>query len=165
MNKELIIRSGSSDVDFALLKDGKLIELHKEEDNNGVAVGDIMLAKIYKTSPGLNSAFVKVGHEKEGFLHYHDLGPQLTTLLNFVRDVSTGKLKDYSLKDYKIEPDIDKNGSIKDVVKTGQPILVQIVKEPISTKGPRVSSELSIAGRYLVLVPFFRAHFYISKDR
>lgn len=154
MNKELIIRSGSSDVDFALLKDGKLIELHKEEDNNGVAVGDIMLAKIYKTSPGLNSAFVKVGHEKEGFLHYHDLGPQLTTLLNFVRDVSTGKLKDYSLKDYKIEPDIDKNGSIKDVVKTGQPILVQIVKEPISTKGPRVSSELSIAGRYLVLVPF-----------
>lgn len=154
MNKELIIRSGSSDVDFALLKDGKLIELHKEEDNNDIAVGDIILAKIHKPAQGLNAAFVNVGYEKDAFLHYHDLGPQLSTLLNFVKDISTGKLKDFSLKDYKVEPDINKNGAIGDVLKAGQPILVQIVKEPISTKGPRISSELSIAGRYLVLVPF-----------
>ncbi|GIZ15465.1 ribonuclease E/G [Capnocytophaga catalasegens] len=154
MNKELIIRSGSSDVDFALLKNGKLIELHKEEDTNNIAVGDIMLAKIHKPVQGLNAAFVNVGYEKEAFLHYHDLGPQLTTLLKFVKDVSTGKQKDFSLKDFKIESDINKNGSILEVLKPGQPILVQIVKEPISTKGPRLSSELSIAGRYLVLVPF-----------
>lgn len=154
VNKELIVRSSSSDVDFALLKDGKLIELHKEEFSSDFTVGDIMLAKIRKPVSGLNAAFVNVGYEKDAFLHYHDLGPQLSTLLKFIKRVSTGKLKDFSLKDFPFEKDIDKNGVINDVIKANQSILVQIVKEPISTKGPRISSELSIAGRYLVLVPF-----------
>ena len=154
MTKELIIRSGASDVDFALLKNGRLVELHKEEDTNRLSVGDIMLAKIHKPIQGLNAAFVNVGYEKDAFLHYHDLGPQLSSLLKFIKEVSSGKIKDYSLKDFKLEPDINKNGAISEVLKAGQPILVQIVKEPISTKGPRISSELSIAGRYLVLVPF-----------
>ena len=154
MTKELIIRSGASDVDFALLKNGRLVELHKEADNHRLSVGDIMLAKIHKPIQGLNAAFVNVGYEKDAFLHYHDLGPQLASLLKFIKEVTSGKLKDYSLKDFKQEPDINKNGAISEVLKAGQPILVQIVKEPISTKGPRISSELSIAGRYLVLVPF-----------
>ena len=154
MDKELIIRSGASDVDFALLKNGRLVELHKEEDTNRLSVGDIMLAKTHKPIQGLNAAFVNVGYEKDAFLHYHDLGPQLSSLLKFIKEVSSGKIKDYSLKDFKLEPDINKNGAISEVLKAGQPILVQIVKEPISTKGPRISSELSIAGRYLVLVPF-----------
>lgn len=154
MNKELIIRTSSSDVDFALLKDGKLVELNKEEGSSKFSVGDIMLAKIRKPVSGLNAAFVNVGYEKDAFLHYHDLGPQLSSLLKFVKRVSTGKLKDFSLKDFPFEKDIDKDGVITDVVKANQSILVQIVKEPISTKGPRISSELSIAGRYLVLVPF-----------
>lgn len=154
MNYELFIRSGSSEIDFALLKDGKLIELHKEEEDNNFAVGDIYLAKIRKTVPGLNAAFVNVGYEKDAFLHYHDLGPQVASLLKFIKRVSTGKLKDYTLKDFPLEKDIDKNGKINDALKSNQSVLVQIVKEPISTKGPRISSELSIAGRYIVLVPF-----------
>ncbi len=154
MTKELIIRSDSSAIDLALLKDGKLIELHKEDDNSNFSVGDIFLAKIRKTVPGLNAAFVNVGYEKDGFLHYHDLGPQVATLLKFIKRVSTGKIKDFSLKNYSFEKDIDKNGSITDVLKSNQSLLVQIVKEPISTKGPRLSSELSFAGRYVVLVPF-----------
>ena len=154
MEKELIIRSGSSYIDFALLRDGRLIELHKEEDTDGLGVGDIMLAKVRKPIQGLNAAFVNVGHEKDAFLHYHDLGPQLSSLLKFLKQVISGKQKDFSLKDFPLEPDIDKNGTVADVLKPNQPILVQIVKEPISTKGPRISSELSIAGRYLVLVPF-----------
>jgi len=154
MNKELIIRSNSSAIDFALLKDGKLIELHKEDNDSNFSVGDIYLAKIRKAVPGLNAAFVNVGYEKDGFLHYHDLGPQISSLLKFIKRVSTGKLKDFSLKNYRFEDDIDKNGSITDVLKSNQSILVQIVKEPISTKGPRISSELSLAGRYIVLVPF-----------
>ena len=154
MNKELIVRSNSSDVDFALLKDGKLVELHKEENNNSFSVGDIMLAKVRKPVQGLNAAFVNVGYEKDAFLHYHDLGPQLASLLKFVKRVSTGKLKDFSLKNFPLEKDIDKNGNINQVLKANQSILVQIVKEPISTKGPRISSELSIAGRYLVVLPF-----------
>lgn len=154
MNKELIIRTGSSAVDFALLKDGKLIELNKEEDDSNFSVGDIFLAKVRKSVPGLNAGFVNVGYTKDAFLHYHDLGPQVLSLLKFVKRVSTGKLKDYSLKDFPFEKDIDKDGSITDVLKSNQSLLVQVVKEPISTKGPRISSELSLPGRYIVLVPF-----------
>ncbi len=152
MNKELIIRSGSS-TDFALLKDGKLIELHKEEDNK-FSVGDIFIAKIRKPVAGLNAAFVNVGYEKDAFLHYHDLGPQVNSLIKFVKRVSSGKLKDYTLENFQNEKDIDKSGVITDVFKANQLALVQIVKEPISTKGPRLCSEISIAGRYIVLVPF-----------
>ncbi len=154
MNSELFIRSSSQEVDFALFKDGRLIELHKEEEGNKFSVGDIYLAKIRKTVPGLNAAFVNVGYEKDAFLHYHDLGPKIASTLKFVKRVSTGKLKDYSLKDFPLEKEIDKHGGINDAIKSNQSILVQIVKEPISTKGPRISSELSIAGRYIVLVPF-----------
>ena len=151
---ELFIRSSSQQVDFALLKDGKLVELHKEEEGNKFSVGDVFIAKIRKTVPGLNAAFVNVGYEKDAFLHYHDLGPKVLSLLKFVKSVSTGKTKDFSLKDYPFEKEIDKNGGINDALKNNQSILVQIVKEPISSKGPRISSELSIAGRYIVLVPF-----------
>ena len=154
MNYELIVRSSSDYVDFALLKDGRLVELQRDEDDNKFAVGDIFLAKIKKTVPGLNAAFVNVGYEKDAFLHYHDLGPKLASLLKFIKRVSTGKLRDFSLKNFPFEKDIDKHGKITQVLKSNQSILVQIVKEPISTKGPRISSEISIAGRYLVLVPF-----------
>ena len=154
MNRELIVRSGSEAVDFALLKDGKLTELHNEQDNNDFSVGDVFLAKIRKPVTGLNAAFVNVGYEKDAFLHYHDLGPQLSTMLKFIRQVSSGRLKEYSLKNFPSEKDIDKHGSINDVIKANQSLLVQIVKEPISTKGPRISSELSLAGRFLVMVPF-----------
>lgn len=158
MNKELIIRSSSDAVDFALLKDGKLIELHQEkekiEGNTQFQVGDIFIAKIRKPVAGLNAAFVNLGHEKDAFLHYHDLGPNLSSLMKFIKLVSTGKAKDYSLKNFPFEPEIDKDGSITDIVSANQSVLVQIVKEPISTKGPRISSEISLAGRYVVLVPF-----------
>ncbi|MDP5231570.1 MAG: ribonuclease E/G [Cellulophaga sp.] len=154
MNRELIVRSSSDTVDFALLKDGKLTELQKVEDSNNFSVGDIFIAKVRKPVTGLNAAFVNVGYEKDAFLHYHDLGPQLSTMLKFIKSASTGKLKDFSLKDFPFENDINKDGVITDVIKANQSLLVQVVKEPISTKGPRISSELSIAGRYLVMVPF-----------
>jgi len=155
MNKELIIRSGDNAVDFALLKDGKLIELHKEEEKkNDFLVGDIFIAKIRKPVAGLNAAFVNVGFEKDAFLHYHDLGPNLASYLKFIKLVSAGKIKDFSLKNFPFEKEIDKDGAIMDVLNANQSVLVQVVKEPISTKGPRISSELSFAGRFLVLVPF-----------
>ena len=154
MNRELIVRSRHDSVDFALLRDGKLIELHKDEEDNNFSVGDIFLAKIRKPVTGLNAAFVNVGYEKDAFLHYHDLGPQLSSMLKFIKNIRAGKLRDYSLKNFPFEKDIDKNGAINEVIKANQSLLVQIVKEPISTKGPRISSELSLAGRYLVMVPF-----------
>lgn len=154
MKTELIIRSNSSDIDFALLRDGRLIELNKETSDNKFSVGDIFLAKIGKVMSGLNAAFVNVGYPKDGFLHYHDLGPQVQSLNKFIKKVSTGNYKEFTLKNFRPENDINKDGKINDVLKSGQNLLVQIVKEPISTKGPRISSELSIAGRFLVLVPF-----------
>jgi ribonuclease G len=113
---------------------------------------------------GLNASFVNVGYPKDGFLHYHDLGPHIQSLNKFIKNVSTGKYKDYTLKNFQFEKEIDKNGSIDQVLKTKQNVLVQVVKEPISTKGPRISSELSIAGRFLVLVPFSKRVSCLSKD-
>jgi ribonuclease G len=139
---ELIIRSNSSDIDFALLRDGKLVELHKEKGDNNFVVGDIFLAKIKKTLSGLNAAFVNVGSEKDAFLHYHDLGPQLLSLSTYMKRISTGKEKEFTLKNFRFEKDIDKHGKIDQAIKAGQNLLVQVVKEPISTKGPRISSEL-----------------------
>ena len=116
MNKELIIRSHSSAVDFALLKDGKLIELNKEVEDNNFSVGDIFVGKVRKVMPGLNAAFVNVGHEKDGFLHYHDLGPKFPSLIKYIKQVSTGKNKDYLLKQFRYESDIDKDGNIGDIL-------------------------------------------------
>ena len=155
MNKELIIRSGSDAVDFALLKDGRLIELHTEKrESTGFNVGDIFLAKIRKTVAGLNACFVQLGYEKDAFLHFHDLGSNVNSMLKFIKLVSSGKLKNYTLKTFEFEDEIDKNGQISEVISPNQVIMVQIAKEPISSKGPRITSEISIAGRFLVLVPF-----------
>lgn len=154
MNRELIINTSSNEVNIALLEDKFLVELHKEKTNSSYGVGDIYLGKVRKIMPGLNAAFVDVGYEKDAFLHYLDLGPQVRSLIKFVNMASSEKQRRISLQNFRKEPDIEKTGKITEVLRTNQQILVQIAKEPISTKGPRISSEISFAGRYLVLVPF-----------
>jgi ribonuclease G len=152
--KELIIDSTPNGVTIALLQDKQLIELNKEHINNNYAVGDIYLGKIKKIMPGLNAAFVDVGYEKDAFLHYLDLGPQVQSLIKLTRMVKNGSYKDRLLDSFKPEEDINKSGKISEVLNKNMLIPVQIAKEPISTKGPRLSSDLSIAGRFVVLVPF-----------
>lgn len=154
MSTELVIDITPSEIAIALLENKQLVELNKEKRNLQFAVGDIYLAKVKRIMPGLNAAFVDVGYDKDAFLHYLDLGPQFRTLNKFVKSSLSRKGKAPSVPKMKIEPDIDKNGKITDVLKSGQLALVQIAKEPISTKGPRLSSEISIAGRNLVLIPF-----------
>lgn len=153
MSVELIIDSSPNEVVIAILRDNKLIELHKEKNNNNFSVGDIYLARVKKIMPGLNATFVDVGYEKDAFLHYLDLGPKFKSFTKYTNRVVTGKANTSRL-DFEFEPDIEKTGKIEDVLKSNEQILVQIAKEPISTKGPRLSSEVSIAGRYLVMVPF-----------
>ena len=153
MDRDLIINSNSSGVDIALLEDKYLVELTKEKSNKKYSVGDVYLGKVKKLMPGLNAAFVNVGYEKDAFLHYLDLGPQVRSLIKFTKLASAGKIPNVPLSEFRLEPDIEKTGKISDVFSVNQPILVQIAKEPISTKGPRISSEISFAGRYLVLVP------------
>lgn len=154
MNKELIINAGPSEVDIALLEDKQLVEINQEKRNNEYVVGDIYLGKVRKIIPGLNAAFVDVGYEKDAFLHYLDLGPQINSLKKIINQAFINNNVSGNLDKIFLEKDIDKSGKISNVLNTNQPILVQIAKEPISAKGPRITSEISLAGRYLVLVPF-----------
>ncbi len=154
MSSDLIIDVTPSEIVIALQENKKLVELTRERSGAKFAVGDIYLGKVKKIMPSLNASFIDVGYEKDAFLHYLDMGPQFATLNKFVRIASSRKTKVSSLSRIHSEPDIDKEGKVNNLLKTGQKILVQVAKEPISTKGPRLTSEISIAGRYLVLMPF-----------
>lgn len=157
MSTELVINSTQNGSRIALLKDKNLLEFHQDEDENKYTVGDIYLGTVRKVVQGLNAAFIDIGYEKDAFLHYLDLGPQVRSLNKFTRYVQNNKDASSKLAKFKLEPDIDKLGKIGQVLTRNQQILVQVVKEPISTKGPRLSCEISIAGRYIVLVPFSNA--------
>lgn len=154
MNNELIINSTPDEVNIALLEDKHLVELNSEKKDHHFSVGDIYLGRVRKLIPGLNAAFVDVGHEKDAFLHYLDLGPQAQSLLKLIRLTTTGKAPDPMLTNFQLEKDIDKGGKITNVLSPNQWTLVQVAKEPISSKGPRITSELSLAGRFVVMVPF-----------
>lgn len=154
MSLELIVDARRNGIWLALLDDGKLIELHEEQGNAEFAVGDIYLGRVRKIVPSLNAAFVDVGYEKDAFLHYLDLGPQFNSLNKFSRDTLRNKQNVADLLYFKSEKDIPKDGKINEVVSSSSPILVQVAKEPISSKGPRLCAEITLAGRYLVLVPF-----------
>jgi len=154
VSKDLIIDVGVSEVSLALLEDKQLTELNKEKRNVKFSVGDIYLGKVKKIMPGLNAAFVNVGYERDAFLHYLDLGAQFRTQHKYYTSAVQRQGRISPLHKIKPDEDIDKDGKITDVLTTGQTVIVQITKEPISTKGPRLASEISLAGRNLVLMPF-----------
>jgi ribonuclease G len=157
LSNELIISNAQDGCRIALLKDKSLVEFHQESEGSKFTVGDIFLGTVKKVVPGLNAAFIDVGYEKDAFLHYLDLGPQFSSLQKFTKLVRSKKMNGARLDKFHSEQDIDKHGKINQQLAKNQVIPVQIVKEPISTKGPRLSCELSLAGRYLVLVPFSNA--------
>ena len=152
VTRDLIINSHASEVDIALLEDNTLVELHREKTNNQFAVGDVYLGRVKKILPGLNAAFVDVGYPKEAFLHYLDLGLQASSLIKYKKMIMAND--DVAMDKFKLEGDLPKNGKIGDWLTVGDLLPVQIAKEPIHTKGPRITAEISFAGRYLVLVPF-----------
>ena len=154
MKSELIVDVQPAEVSAALLEDGRLVSLQKEARNIQYSVGDIYLAKVKKLMPGLNAAFVNVGYEKDAFLHYLDLGAHFATYAEFLKQLFADRKRLPKLSQFKPLPDIDKHGSVSEALTPGQELLVQIVKEPISSKGPRLTTEISFTGRYLVLTPF-----------
>ncbi|MCC6288762.1 MAG: Rne/Rng family ribonuclease [Chitinophagaceae bacterium] len=153
MNKELIINAVSAGVEIALLEDKKLVELHHEKADASFAVGDLYLGKVKKLIPGLNAAFVDVGFEKDAFLHYTDLSPYARSLLKFTQQAMTAQ-GDFDFTQFQTEPEIIKTGKINEVLGQKPNILVQILKEPIAAKGPRLSCEISLPGRFVVVTPF-----------
>ena len=152
VTKELFVNSSVKEVEIALTEDKKLVELHHEKSSDKYSVGDIYIAKVRKILPGLNAAFVDVGCEKDAFLHFLDLGNHILTFNKLVRMMLNGDKS--AFEKIKFENPVDKSGKIGDVLKQGDFILAQIAKEPISTKGPRLTTEISFAGRFLVLIPF-----------
>ncbi len=154
MTSELVVDVQPKDISIALLEDKNLVEFQKEGRSASFVVGNLYLAKVKKLMPGLNACFVDVGFERDAFLHYLDLGPQFSSYQKYLKQVISDRKKLFPITKATPLPDINKNGSISEVMQVGQEVLVQIVKEPISTKGPRLTSELSFAGRYLVLIPF-----------
>ena len=154
MKSELIVDVQPTEVSIALVEDSRLVSLQKESRNVSYAVGDIYLAKVKKLMPGLNAAFVNVGYEKDAFLHYLDLGSQYSSYSSFLKQVFEDKKRVPSLSKMKLLPDIDKHGTVAETLTPGQELMVQIVKEPISSKGPRLTTEITFTGRYLVLIPF-----------
>ena len=156
MKRSLIIQSSSQGLDIALLEDDMVVEFHQDVVKNEHAVGDVYLGKVKKIMPGLNAAFIDIGYEKNGFLHFHDLGFNFLNLNEFAKNALQNKLKENEkIRNYH-QALLRKNGEIREILKPDQQIIVQIIKEPISTKGHRLSSEISLAGRYLVLIPLGR---------
>ncbi|RYD77536.1 MAG: Rne/Rng family ribonuclease, partial [Sphingobacteriales bacterium] len=154
MTKELVIQTSAKGADIALLEDRRLLELHHDDIAEDFLVGDIYLGRVRKLLPNLNAAFIDIGHEKDAFLHYLDLGPSIKSLNRYIELVKKGKLRDQRLANFRMEPEIVKTGKIDEVFVPNQMVAVQIVKEPISTKGPRLSSQISLSGRYIILIPF-----------
>lgn len=155
MRSELVVDVTPKDMTTALLEDGRLVSLQRETRDASYAVGNLYLAKVKKLMPGLNAAFVNVGHSKDAFLHYLDLGPQFNTFSQYIKTVRDNPNKrPTSISKVKNQSETDKHGTVSDVLTQGQELLVQIAKEPISTKGPRLTTEITFTGRFLVLTPF-----------
>ncbi|MEL6696020.1 MAG: Rne/Rng family ribonuclease [Bacteroidota bacterium] len=155
---ELVVSKSEDGLRIGILQEKKIVELHHEKLTEEFSVGDLFLGKVRKIVSGLNAAFIDVGHPRDAFLHYLDLGPQVKSLLKFVK-AARGARQGRLVPIEAITPlkDINKHGKMDEVLKPGQEVLVQVVKEPISTKGPRLSSEISLPGQYVVLVPFSKA--------
>ncbi|MEQ1552827.1 MAG: Rne/Rng family ribonuclease [Ferruginibacter sp.] len=155
MTKELIINAVPGGTEIALLENKKLVEFHNQKSETNFAAGDIYLGKVKKLIPGLNAAFVDVGFEKDAFLHYTDLSPYVHSLLKFthlaIHDTSE---KGFNFGTFKVEPEIIKTGKINEVFNSKPNVLVQVLKEPIAQKGPRLTCEISLPGRYVVVTPF-----------
>ena len=154
MTSELIIDVQPKEISIALLEDKSLVEYQSESKAASFSVGNIYVAKVKKLMPGLNACFVDVGYERDAFLHYLDLGTQYSSYEKYLKQVQSDRKKLFPITKATRLPDLKKDGSVQNVLKVGQEVLVQVVKEPISTKGPRLTCDLSFAGRYMVLMPF-----------
>jgi ribonuclease G len=162
VEKELIINSSPTEVEIALLENNKLVEIHRQKTSISFSVGDIFLGQVKKNMPSMNAAFLDIGSRKDAFLHYTDIGPQIKSLIKYTNDVLKKKHNHPNLENFVREEDNPKNGKIEQVFQRNDYVLVQVLKEPISTKGPRLSCEITLPGRFMVLSPF-NDHVAVSK--
>ncbi|HOT96974.1 MAG TPA: Rne/Rng family ribonuclease [bacterium] len=150
MKKDIIINIGIGESRVAILEDGHLAELYLEKPENERMVGDIYYGKVAKVIKGMQAAFVNIGLNQDAFLHFSDVSDNLTAFNQLFpqeearnRGGQTSQRQRHRSRDFN-EPQL----------RQGQPILVQVTKEPISSKGARVTTEISLPGRFLVLIPY-----------
>ena len=154
-DKKLIVDVSKGAAALALLENGRLIEYDRESDSKKqYCVGDVYLGRVKKLLPSLNAAFVDIGDDKDAFVHYLDLGVNFKSFDFFTKQLKPSKNYNSFFSKVAISDPLEKEGRVSDFLHVGQPIMVQIVKEPISTKGSRLTAEISIAGRNIVLMPF-----------
>ena len=165
MTSEVIIDAQSKEISIALLEDKRLVEYQREPREASFSVGNIYVAKVKKLMPGLNACFVDVGYERDAFLHYLDLGSQFNSYAKYLKQVQSDRKRLYPIQKATRLPDLQKDGTVQNTLQVGQEVMVQIVKEPISTKGPRLTGEISFAGRFLVLIPFGHKLAYPLKSK
>ncbi len=154
MKNQIIIHSSGNQSRIALLENGELAQLFIESEENQRTVGNIYVARVHKVMSGIRAAFIDMGTPKDAFLHFSDAGDHLdeyVTKLNGPNAIPGHARKDIQNKENL--SNIQKQMLAGKVLKSGQKLLVQIVKEPIGSKGPRVSTDITIAGRFLVLIP------------
>ncbi len=154
MEKEIIIHSNPKEIELAIVEDQRLVEIHRQKKDFQFTVGDIFLGSIKQLRQDLNATFVDIGDRSDAFLHYTDLGPQINSVKRYTNLVINQNHKTHSLKDFRLEPENPKDGKIRQVFDRREFCLVQILKEPISTKGPRLTCEITLPGRFVVLTPF-----------
>lgn len=162
MANELYIEVTPQDEKIAYLQDKRLTEFYQEKKGKNIVVGDIFVGSVRKILPGNNAAFLDICLEKDAFVHYSDLGPNIKSFSKLSRNGLQGGLSGTGLERFQLEPETLKTGNVSDVLKRNQQILVQVLKEPISSKGPRVTTEITVAGSYCILIPF-HDHVNISK--
>jgi ribonuclease G len=154
VSNELYIEVTPQDERIAFLQDKKLTEFYQEKKGKNIVVGDIFVGTVRKILPGNNAAFLDICLEKDAFVHYSDLGPNIRSFSKFSRIGLQGSLSGTGLEKFQYEPETIKTGNVSEVLKKNQQILVQVLKEPISSKGPRVTAEITVAGSYCILIPF-----------
>ena len=154
MKNQIIIHSSGNQNRIALLENGELAQLFIESEENQRTVGNIYVARVHKVMSGIRAAFIDMGTPKDAFLHFSDAGDHLDeyiSMLNGPKAIPKHMHQTLSKKEEMTNS--DRQVLAGKLLKTGQKLLVQIVKEPIGSKGPRVSTDITIAGRFLVLIP------------
>lgn len=154
MKNQIIIHSSGNQTRIALIEDNELAQLFIESEENQRTVGNIYVARVHKVMSGIRAAFIDMGTPKDAFLHFSDAGDHLDEYVSKLNGPKA--IPNYAKNDIKNKENlsnVQKQILAGKVLKPGQKLLVQIVKEPIGSKGPRVSTDITIAGRFLVLIP------------
>jgi ribonuclease G len=154
MVKEIIINATSTQTRVAITEDGNLADFFVDYPENRRMVGDIYLGRIARVLPGIRAAFIDIGMKHDAFLHFSDIGERTQQLQDMLGDEDSDLDDEDESPSTQTKPEIKRTEPQIPTLKKGQEILIQVIKEPVSNKGVRVTSSVSLPGRFCVLLPY-----------